>query len=137
MREIIFRGKRIDNGEWVYGSLVFDEINNDYYILSAKSFEADIYEVAPETIGQYTGILNKNGKKIFEGDIVKKETFDDTKPDFINTSYAKVMYIEETGGFHLVNKENKILWGVAEDKYNIKVAGNTTDYPELLEVEDE
>lgn len=52
----------------------------------------------------------------------------------INVSYAKVVYIEEFAGFYLINKNNKILWEVGEDKFNIEVAGNIYDNPELLEV---
>ena len=66
------------------------------------------------------------------GDIVSKEVFDDTKTNYINKSYAKVVYIEELAGFYLVNKSNKILWEVADDKYNIEVVSTIYDNPELL-----
>jgi len=70
MREILFRGKRVDNGEWVEGNYFHNfrkgESNN---IIPFNSNQW--HEVIPESIGQFTGLLDKNGKKIFEGDILK------------------------------------------------------------------
>lgn len=66
------------------------------------------------------------------GDIASKETFDYTKPNHTAVSYAKVMWIVEFAGFYLVNKNNKILWEVSEDKYNIEVIGDVWDNPDLL-----
>lgn len=94
MREIIFRGKRVDNGEWVFGFLFKNHCRA--WILLPDEFVAmgfEWIEVIPETVGQYTGLKDKNGKMIFEGDLVHN-------PNDANFCY-EIVWHNEGAGFSL------------------------------------
>lgn len=71
MKEILYRGKRVDNGEWVYGWYAPLVCNDKTVIPSIKDSNGIVWKVERGTVGQFIGLCDKNGKKIFESDIVE------------------------------------------------------------------
>lgn len=136
MREILFRGKRIDNGEWVYGYFIENEsdIYRAYIVTSARwetdddgdtdLIETDIYEVDPATVGQYTSLTDKNGVKIFEGDILSRDCYD------VSGRIVKIVYSVELAEFCAQTPSG---YGFSMLPPNGKVIGNIHDNPELME----
>lgn len=127
MREILFRGKRVDNGEWVYGLVV--RIGKETSNIVQKEFEI-LVPVIAETVSQYTGLTDKNGRKIFEGDICK-----DRFGEFV------VKWDEENSrflGYYITTeRETKINYIGQCDKNGksvVEVIRNIHDNTELLEV---
>ena len=128
MREILFRGKRTDNGKWECGDLLspneFNAIPHIVYIAYLNEY-GDIGEIStpviPETVGQYTGLTDKKGKKIFEGDIVRAFT------RFSEIYVSPVTYHDGTFWF------NNWSWTKFLFKFEkIEVIGNIYDNSELL-----
>lgn len=118
MRKILFRGKDVKEN-WHIGFLA--KSGNGWYISNSAGIPL-AYEVIPSTVGQYTGLTDKNGKKIFEGDIVK----------YKNSSPCKIAYIDSQFVMMWKNFYRKFE-RVYDDE--IEVIGNIHDNPELLEVQ--
>ncbi len=152
-KRYLCRGKRVDNGEWIEGNILMTE--NWASILTCTDFcgssdeppSCDVreYEVVYETVGQYTGLTDKNGKRIFEGDIVKfvhkgKPEFNDDYPFSVGVGkpYSrnyKIEYINTfssyglrfiNGSIHFPCKQGTLLM------YDCEVVGNIHDNPELI-----
>lgn len=130
MREILFRGKRVDNGEWVYGNLLIksnDTLSDYLYQIVLISMHEEVSPfdfVIPETVGQYTDLTDKNGKKIFEGDIINGYYSKGEK-------YIENSVVEWSNLFIAWNvNEHVSLFGPGLCYY--EVIGNIHDNPELL-----
>lgn len=143
----LFRGKRLDNGKWVEGYLVVTPEDKEgkefaYWIISGLDYIGSIYDapmkaelVDPATIGEYTGLKDKNGKRIFEGDIVRHHN---DNPDAEAKEAGHVYWDEgycgwrrsSNGGFHHGVVGNYKLSRTCV----YEVIGNIHDNPELLEV---
>lgn len=135
MREILFRGKPINNGKWVFGcyykQLEFygDKVDDHIIITSHEDLsydqQLDYCDVKPETVGQFTGLTDKNGRKIFEGDIVRCiRTMCDEKEMVGHIVYDDCCFSV---------KENKTPNQPAMDLCDdFEVIGNIHDNPELI-----
>lgn len=130
MREILFKAKRKDNGEWVEGNLITNERNENQkyigYIFDERNGvieDFDLVEVIPDTICQYTGLTDKN---IWENDIVRNEKGD----------IGVVQWFEEHAAFMIWNKTKNCVCYLAENDFSkIEVIGNIFDNADLLEVD--
>ena len=141
MRDILFRGKRIDNGEWVEGGYFLEPYTDKTFIVTWNSFGLgfiDYIEVVPETVGQYTGLNDMNGKRIFEGDIFRC----DNAMGYVRFgTYASVYANKNTHiGFFIewiIDRMLRIDLAFWTEQRKIEVIGNIHDNPELLKVEGE
>ena len=147
MREILFRAKRIDNGEWVEGYYIYhikrticpigDSVKpeDEQHVIMQDGFSdwnmprnTVVFDIDPETVCQYTGLTDKNGKRIWENDIVRIE----------NSMDEGIGNIEFYGGMWYVDGEpSNSLYDIVEydDAAEVEVIGNIFDTPELLKGE--
>ena len=139
MREILFRGKRIDNGKWVEGDLLrtkfyLDDSEHSLIFTATVEFPRSEFgganEVSSESVGQFTGVYDKNDRRIFEGDIIRIP--DDYDTYGMNAGEVYEVYFG-FGGFRLKPKYRKNARGYfLEDSGEVEVIGNIHDNPELI-----
>ena len=151
MREVLYRGKRVDNGEWVYGyyykipapPVYFKEDKKvvqvkHFIILEHPNYVPDWgmprkmvqVEVDHETVGQCIGLPDKNGKKIYEGDFVAFEDGTSTEAGFMDfVSIGEVEWVKEIAGFTVSDRASADIECVFE---SCEVVGNKWDTPDLL-----
>lgn len=135
MREILFKGKRKDNGKWVEGCYQkkYDLLGNEEHLI----FHADSYkvweyaEIVPETLCQFTGICDKNGNRIWENDILMAH-LDESYPE--DVTYETVEWGVAGWVGHEANSIGRQYLDEFDTKY-YEVVGNTFDNPELLQEE--
>ncbi len=146
MREILFRGKRIDNGEWAYGYYFYDSFYNKAYITTGNycmriSKEKpnqriiNAFEIGPNTVGRYIGKKDKNDNKIFEGDILEADVFK-------NLNRCKVIWTVEYkerfsqgNGYYFYDKNRRFNARATQSTIintHAMVIGNIYDNTELL-----
>jgi uncharacterized phage protein (TIGR01671 family) len=147
MRDIIFRGKRVDNGEWVYGAFVPDALEGSNDLVSwgfIRNYNKEIghmqtIEVDRDTVGQFTGLCDKNGKKIFEGDIIELINADGETIrvlcEFGNAKRDIYGNLVEITGFYFLRNDGKKTFPIINNyagKHDLElfeVIGNIHDNP--------
>lgn len=152
-RDILFRGKRISDGEWVYGHYLEDKRFNSHIIfgfindkMNYNELEIMQYEVDPKTVGQYTGMKDRNGTRIFEDDIIEVKSelcsnFGRKPTGTFDIHTIKVIWYKTGWGYEQIyNKRWNKHWNLKGDKSDIileclkyyEVIDNIYDNPELL-----
>lgn len=142
MREILFRGKRLQGGNWVEGYFFKSDINKrereskkatliftpdcDTFIMVPECHNS--FMVVSDTVGQYTGMKDKNGKRIFEGDVAKVLQGKDKDIAYVGFENGAFMLYPKTGNIY-----ERTLWEYWYNDWDVEVIGNITDNPELLE----
>ena len=143
MREILFRGKRTINGDWVYGDFVRGNerksLRDSIFVYDSETQSFNDYEINPSTLGQYTGLTDKNGKRIFEGDILHIAKNADSLggyyqppldyPVNVVVKWDLCAWMWET----LCDDKRYITFPDAWCHYECEIIGNVHDNHELLE----
>jgi uncharacterized phage protein (TIGR01671 family) len=136
MREIVFRGKRTDTGEWVCGDVLNGCVIRDTGLSVSTvnmSCECEVecrgFRVIPDTVGQYTGLVDKKGVKIFEGDIVLVGV--DKKKYIVRFCQGEYLLDADGNNSPLQMRENGRL--ASKNTYYLKVIGTIHDKPKLRE----
>ena len=124
MREYLFHGKRVDNGEWVEGYLGYNKVRKQYYIMDdVDSFPIPVHK---ESVGEYTGIKDKNGRKIFEDDIIQRVWYD-------HPTVYRVIFDELLAAFIGEVKPYGQFTTFDGDGEHFEVIGNVFENADLLE----
>lgn len=125
LRKIVFRGKSKHTGEWVYGSYIANYNNNDWIVQGG-----DFFAVESDTVGQFTGRYDKEGKEIYYGDIFYNVTTNVKYVVFFSNIKCAFCY-EALGSVHPWSRIMQSCW--FDTNVNFQVIGNAYDNPELLE----
>lgn len=132
MREIKFRGKRIDNGEWVCGSLLITKTTTKHYwvspprpIFHGAMLGDSLFEVDPKTVGEFASLKDKNGREIYEGDLVRFMTGSAKEIVYHNGGFGYMMsgdFIGIAGHHHfrLLMEESEVVGNIYENLELIK-----------------
>lgn len=137
MREILFRAKRLDNGEWIYGDLLTPTDIMDVWEISENTGMGDRYEIDPKTVGQYTGRMDRSGNKIFEGDYLGDWCENDDGEECLG-AYGAVTWWEIDARYMLTTEDGLANdWTYEEEAHptnwgNLYIVGNIHDNPALL-----
>ena len=141
MREILFRGKRLDDGEWVYGSFCMDALEQFNGLCGVDGFirlydkekgKMQTYEVDRETVGQYTGLKDKNGKRIFEGDIIRTKEYGKCIGRANVKGFDIFSVIYSPAVFRIERESPPRVFNFVGNGADYEIIGNIHDNPELL-----
>ena len=143
-REILFRGRRLDTGEWVEGELTRYSKAMSY--ITVDLIENMVYNVDSDTVGQFTGLLDKNGKRIFEGDMLGGECELVTPRGILTGEVVESLYVVEWDEIdasfvtrQYYESRNPLFYAERKPKGNLRICvkyfsyiGNIHDNPKML-----